>query len=53
MIYVVKQGSQNKNNHYDGFNEGRKIAVNGCDCEISHMRYAYWYALLLLTLELT
>jgi len=50
MIYVFKQGSQNKNSHYDGFNEGRKIAINACDCEVSRMRYVFWYALLHLAL---
>jgi hypothetical protein len=53
MIYVFKQGSQHKNSHYDRFNEGRKIAVNVCDCEISRMRCVYWYALLTLALGLT
>jgi hypothetical protein len=35
MIYVFKEGSPHKNSYYGGFNEGRNIAVNGCDWEIS------------------
>lgn len=53
MIHVFKKGSQHKNSHYDGFNEGRKTAVNGCDCEISRMRYVLWYALPPLALRST
>jgi len=50
MIHVFKQGPQHKTSHYNGFNEGRKITVNGFDCEISRMRYVFWYVLLSLAL---
>jgi hypothetical protein len=49
---IKKRKTTNKNDCYDRSTKGRKNALKVCECDSSHMRRIFWYALLPLCYEI-